>query len=62
MPIFEVDSKIFREVKERVDMAVKVEKFEHQVRKKFADMNWMDKAKKEMDLYCSDESSDDDDV
>lgn len=56
---FSVDGKIFREIKNTVEMAVKVEQFEHSVRKKLADHNWMEKAKKDMDLVSS--SDDDDD-
>jgi hypothetical protein len=58
LPSFKVDGEIFREIKARVDLGIKVEKFEHQVRKKFADISWAEKAKKDMDLASSDEDSD----
>ncbi|ODN05959.1 ATP-dependent RNA helicase DDX24 [Orchesella cincta] len=60
LPIFDVDGKVFREIKSRIEMAVKVEKFEHTVRKKLADHNWMEKSKKEMELATSEEDSDED--
>lgn len=59
LPLFDVDATVFRQLKSRVDEAAKVETFEHQVRKKLADMNWMDKAKKEMDMASSDEDNSD---
>ncbi|CAG7712995.1 unnamed protein product [Allacma fusca] len=60
-PAFHVDDEIFKEIKSRVDMAVKVEAFEHSVRKRSADQNWLDKAKKEMDLASTSEEESDDD-
>jgi hypothetical protein len=60
-PAYHVDGEIFREIKGRVDMAVKVEAFEHSVRKKSADQNWLDKAKKEMDLASTSEEESDED-
>ncbi len=56
---FSIDGKIFREIKNTVEMAVKVEQFEHSVRKKLADHNWMEKAKKDMDLVSSSDDEDD---
>lgn len=61
LPLFAIDGTVFRHLKARVDEADKVEKFEHTVRKKLADMNWMDKAKRDMDIVTSDEESDLDD-
>ncbi|CAL8106713.1 unnamed protein product [Orchesella dallaii] len=60
LPNFNVDGKVFREIKSRIEMAVKVEKFEHTIRKKLADHNWMEKAKKDMELATSEEDSDSD--
>lgn len=59
LPSFAVDGKIFRDLKSTIEMAVKVEQFEHSVRKKLADHNWMEKAKKDMDLASSSDESDD---
>lgn len=59
LPLFNIDATVFRQLKARVDEADKVETFEHQVRKKLADMNWMDKAKKDMDMASSDDDNDD---
>jgi len=56
LPPFAIDGQVFREIKARVDLAIKVEKFEHQIRKKSADSNWIEKAKKEMDLVTSEDS------
>lgn len=58
LPSFQIDGTLFNEIKARVDLGIKVEKFEHMVRKKCADTNWIEKAKKEMDLASSDEDSD----
>ena len=58
LPSFKVDGDVFREIKARVDLGIRVEKFEHQVRKKFADISWAEKARKDMDLASSDEDSD----
>lgn len=58
LPAFPIDGKYLTEIKARVDLAIKVEQFEHMVRKKCADTNWIEKAKKEMDLATSDEDSD----
>ena len=55
LPLFNVDGAVFNQLKARVEEADKVEKFEHTVRKKLADMNWMNKAKKEMDLASSED-------
>jgi ATP-dependent RNA helicase DDX24/MAK5 len=60
LPDFQVNSKVFREITTQVDLANKVETFEHMLRKKFADMNWMEKARKDLDLASSDEDSDED--
>lgn len=61
LPLFSIDAPVFRQLKARVDEADKVEQFEHTVRKKLADMNWMDKAKKDMEMATSEEDSDIDD-
>jgi len=58
LPSFSVDMELFNEIKARVNMAIKVEKLEHSVRKELADMNWVEKAKKDLDLASSDEESD----
>lgn len=59
-PDFEVNGKTFQEMKSTIEMAVKVEQFEHRIRKKLSDHNWLEKAKKDMDLATSSDESDDD--
>jgi hypothetical protein len=58
LPGFTVDMSVFKKLRNRVEEAEKVEKFEHMVRKKLADMSWIDKAKKDMDLASSDDEYD----
>lgn len=56
MPIFPVADRYLAAVRERVSLATQIDVKELQVRRKNADIGWLKKSAKEMDIMIDDES------